>query len=125
MVPQYAHFLNQILMISKYPNNKEQFIKRFEEQNLDDALYNLLDKLPYDKQQAVKACHGDLNKIQHFFTPEEYLKEVCHVYNQALIDFIESLSPTLDEQQKECITALFSQYKTEPQEIFNSLSLQP
>lgn len=123
MVPLYTNILLQILTISKYPDNKEHFVKQFEDLNFDDALYNILDRLSYDKQEQVRACQGDLSKIQQFFTPEEYKDELCQVYVDALIEFIKSLAPSLNQQQKDQIAALFSQEQFQQQEIYNSLSL--
>src|SRR4051812_24634655 len=118
----YKDTIIAILAITKYPNDKESFAKRFEEQNGREAVHNSIEKLPYDVQEQIKACNNDPVKIQQLIPLGLYKEELKAVYMNALLEFVESLKPSLTEMQKEQIAELFPP-QSGPIEIFSLLSL--
>lgn len=101
--------LLELLYIIKYPNNKGKFVKEFEELNHTEAVVNLLDRLPGSIKVKVKMRGKTQEEIKQYIDPEKYKAEVTKVSAQALVKFVNTVSPLLTLDQKERITALLRQ----------------
>lgn len=99
----------EFLDIIKYPNNKAKFIKEFEETNQLEALANTLDKLPEDVQKKIKESKDNLEEIKKYLHHEAYLNEIIKVSHAAFINFVESISPLLNFDQKQKVVNLLKQ----------------
>ncbi len=109
MQKKFNDVLFDLLTIIKYPNNKERFIKEFEELNHLEAISNLMDKFPVDIQEHIKASEGRIEEIKKYIQQEEYVSEVAKVSKEALIKFIEVVSPLLNLEQKQRVVNLLKQ----------------
>src|SRR5262245_53468310 len=98
--------LLDLLTIVKYPSNKQKFIKEFEELNHGEAVANMLEKLPGEIQDKIKASENKVEEIKKHLPVDEYRTEVEKVSAQALVNFINVISPLLTLRQKEKVTAL-------------------
>lgn len=105
----FSDVLLELLTIIKYPNNKQKFVKEFEELNHGEALANLLDRLPGMIKAKIKTNGGKPEEIKKYIDPDKYIAEVTKVSAQALVNFVNVISPLLTLHQKEKITALLRQ----------------
>lgn len=97
--------LLKVLKIIKYPNNKEAFVKEFEQLNYMEALSNCLDKLPKDVRDKIKTYKSKEEVLRQI--PEDvYLSEIMKVSKEAFGKFLEAVSPLLTFDQKEKIIKL-------------------
>ena len=107
MRQQLQTLLFEILEIMHYPNDKEKFIKEFEEVTYLEAMTNVVEKLPQDVKTKIAACDNDPHKIKQYIPEKEYFVQLEKVTQDALADFIKTTSPQLSQTQKEKIAQLF------------------
>jgi hypothetical protein len=98
--------LLDLLHIIKYPNNKQKFVKEFEELNHGEALVNMFERLPGPIKVKIKVGGAKPELIKKYIDPQKYAAEVTHVSSQALVNFINVVSPLLTLDQKQEITKL-------------------
>ncbi|MGH7202826.1 MAG: hypothetical protein ACREHC_00080 [Candidatus Levyibacteriota bacterium] len=105
MQKNYKEILVQILTIINYPNNKEKFFFDFENLNKQEALVNILDRLPSETQEKVK---NDPEEMKGVIAQEEYDQELLKVSEDALAKFIEDIYSTLSTKQIDQIEKLLN-----------------
>lgn len=96
----------EILTAIDYPHNKEKYVKEFLELNHTEAMLNMLERLPNEIQDKIKAIKVETEvaeEIKKHIKQEDYIEELTKVSMDALQRFIQSLSPTLNPSQKENI----------------------
>jgi hypothetical protein len=106
MQKNFRDVLLEILIIVKYPNNKEKFIKEFEELNHMETVANLLDKLSFEVQEKIKANEHNIEEVKKYLPTEEYISELTKVSNQALLNLVSVVTPLLKIDQKQKIAKL-------------------
>ncbi|HZE87241.1 MAG TPA: hypothetical protein VE090_03465 [Methylomirabilota bacterium] len=109
MQRSFKDVLLEILDIIKYPNDKEKFVAEFEVMNHTEAILNLLDQLPTDVQAKIKASNLNKEEVNKHISQELYLSEITKVSKNALVKFLEAVSPILNLDQKQKITQLVKQ----------------
>ena len=106
MQKNFNELLLEILTIIDYPNDKNKYLKDFEEMNHAEAMTNILERLPSDIQEKIKAVHYDKNEVIKYIDQNEYLSEIIKVSEDALIKLLDDISTTLTEEQKNKIQLL-------------------
>lgn len=99
----------EILNIINYSKDKDKFFKEFEELNHTEAMLNILERLPLETQERIKAIKDQqevIEAIQKHVTREEYVPELIKVSNQALGQFLKDIEHTLSVDQKQKIAKL-------------------
>jgi len=109
MQRNYNDVLLELLTIIRYPNDKQTYISEFEKSNFDEALANILERLPTEAQQAIMAKDGALDEIEKYIDKDAYNAEVVKVSHAALIRFVEVISPLLHLEQKEKVVQLLAE----------------
>ncbi len=102
-----------ILEIIEYPDDREQFLKEFQQTNHEEAIFNILEQFPEDIKEKIKNAE-DPNLIKDYITEEAYLSEMTKVSEEALKNFLETINSSLSDEQREKIEKLF-QNLAEPQ----------
>ncbi|HSX08673.1 MAG TPA: hypothetical protein VLF93_00790 [Candidatus Saccharimonadales bacterium] len=106
MKPSYNDLFLEILSILNY-EDKENFVKRFEQMNHLEAVTNCIEKLPESIKAEILARPEDPQTLMKYLSKDEYIQEVTTVSTKALGDFLQHVTPALTEEQKEKISAAF------------------
>ncbi len=109
MQPSYNDILSELLSIIGYPNSNQKFAAEFEELNRLEAIANLLDELPIEKQEKLKTGINDPNEFKKYVSDEAYFTEMTKVSRDAITKFIEVISPLLSLKQKQQVNHLMYQ----------------
>lgn len=107
--------LSQILDIIDFSDNKEEFINKFVDLSRQQALLNLLDSVPTNKQVQLKqelSTKKSLDEVakefQNIFTPQQYQEELTHTTNNLLNKYLISIMSSLSVNQRKELKALRS-----------------
>ena len=103
---QVNQLLAEILTITDYPQDKDEFIEEFEGLNILEAVMNVYDTLPEHQQDIIKSYSNDVEAIKHYIPKDAYIEELTEVTELALNKFLKDISPTLTSAQKEKIQAI-------------------
>ena len=106
MQKNFNELLLEILSIIDYPNDKNKCVKEFEELNHAEAMTNMLERLPNDVQEKIKAVQYDEKEVIKYIDQKEYLSELIKVSEDAFINLLNDISATLTEEQKNKIQLL-------------------
>ena len=107
MQHSFGNILLNILEIIRYTNDKEKFILEFENLNQEEAILNILERLPDEIQEKIRA-NDNIDEIKQYINQEEFIVELRKVSGEALGNFIEDIAPTLTLDQSERILKLIS-----------------
>ncbi len=99
--------LLKILDIIDYSNDKAVFVDKFSELNRQEALLNLLERLPKDVQEKMSSSE-DIAEVRKVISSESYALELATVSAEALGSLINNVTPTLSDDQRNQITALIN-----------------
>lgn len=99
--------LLELLIIIKYPNNKQRFIAKFEEVNKKETIANMLERLPEETQKYLENV-SDPTEVNQYIPEEAYQQEFIKVSTEAMKKLIQAISPILTLDQKEKIVKLIS-----------------
>lgn len=102
----YNNLFLKILSILNY-SDKENFVKRFEEMNHLEAMMNCIEKLPEDARKEIIDNVNDKRVIEKYISKGVYMNEISIVSTKALSDFLQHLTPTITNDEKEKIAAVF------------------
>ena len=97
--------LLKILEIIDYQNDKEAFVNRFSDLNRQEALLNLLERLPRDVQEKISGSE-DIAEVEKVISSESYAQELASVSAEALGSLIQKVIPTIRKKQKDQIDLL-------------------
>lgn len=97
----------KVLEIINYQDDKEKFANEFLGLILQNSINNLAEKLPQDKLDQLRQ-RLSLSKpekletlLNDYFSSEELNDSVKKVSENMFKEYLEEVSPTLDEAQKE------------------------
>jgi len=106
MSKNFHDVLLEILAIIHYPRNKAKFVVEFEEMNHLETVVNLLEKLPLEMQERIKAGERNEEMVKKYIPDEIYISELTNVSSKALVKLIEAVSPLLKLEQKQKVVQL-------------------
>jgi hypothetical protein len=109
MQKNFHEVLLEILTLISYPNDKEKFVKEFEELNHMETVANLLEKLPQELQEKVQKNKVTQEEIRQHIPDEDYLAELTNVSGKALIKYVEVIMPQLSVEQREKVQQVLLQ----------------
>lgn len=106
MQRQLTDVLQEFLVIVKFHENKEKFVKEFEELNHLETIANLAERLPEELQEKIKAHQGKGEILKEVFDKNEYQAELTKVSHAAFKRFVDIASPLLKLEQKQKVVKL-------------------
>ena len=115
---EFKLFLNNFLDLINYPDDKQEFINKFLSAIYLETIEELIKTLPQDKQAVISQT------LESAKTPE-FLQQFVKthfdqtIFNQTLqktsqklfSEYIETISDTLSEEQKDKLSEYFSSLK--------------
>lgn len=104
----YNDLLLNILSVIDYQDS-ENFVKRMEQRNRLEALGNCIEKLTQSARDDIIASSYDQEVVGKYITKDIYTEELNTVSTKALADFLQYMTPYLNDKQKEQIAAAFPQ----------------
>lgn len=114
--------IHHILDIIEYQHDKDNYVSQFIELCQEQALVNVIDKLPEDKKQEFKdklVYTRDEQKVRDVVTQymisDEYNKTVSDATKTMLLEFLQTIIPTLRIDQKEKLQGYIEQFTPQPQ----------
>lgn len=100
--------LNQILEIAGLGEKKQEFMGQFLESVGAETAIDLVDGLPTERQERVKAelfkegikPEEAAEALQHNFGQEEVMAKFEEKLKAAVVDYVKTIGPELSEEQK-------------------------
>lgn len=105
MEKTYKDALSDLLEIINYQGDREKFVDEFLNLNQKEALVNLIEKLPEETKMELENSSDPL-LLEKYISKEEIAEEYTKVSAKALAKFIEAVSSTLNDTQKDKISNL-------------------
>lgn len=110
--------LIKILVEVGYVGDQERFVSEFFRNIYLQTLLELLQSLPSSAQDEIKqrvtSPTPDLENLaislRRHFSEDQLSKELENASKNALIDYLQSLSPTLSATQKESLARILEEY---------------
>ena len=101
--------LHHILEIVEFKDDKDQTANEFILLCQQQTLSQLIDALPYETKQTLKLIMEETKNnpdhvksvLKDYISPEQYNEELERVTKKAFDQFIQNLSPTLSNEQKD------------------------
>jgi len=120
MYVRLQQILSSILEIINYPKDKEKFITTFLQQCRQQAIINMIQSLPKDKQGELKQKLVPLQEspelgkqtIFSYFTNEQYEQVLENASLKAFEEFIREIKFTLSQAQKQKLQSYLESIKT-------------
>lgn len=116
----YKIILLKLLDAIDYADDKEAFIAEFMHVISTQALVNLLQTLPEDKQQEadkkIASADGQKNfskAVSEYFTNEQVAKSVDDASQKAILEWLRSLHATLNDEQRKKLVALSNELQAQ------------
>jgi hypothetical protein len=102
----YNDLLLKILSIINY-QDRENFVKEVEQEIHVEAMANCIGKLPQSAQEEIIAKASNKEVVEKYITKDNLIEEINNVSTKTLADFLQYLTPSLNDNQKEQIAAAF------------------
>ena len=111
----------KILEAVEYADDKEAFVKEFEELVNIQAVESLINSLPQDQKEALK-IEGSANKdnsekvseiLKSRFNEEQMQKSLEETTKSAVMEWMKTIEPTLSDQQKQNLVKLSEDLNTQ------------
>lgn len=102
--------LREVLAIINYQDDKEKFINDFLEIAGANGLDSLIKSLPQDQQTTLQNAdeEGTISILKSNFTQEQLKQALTEALEKTTEDYIETVEPTLSEEQKQKLQELAS-----------------
>lgn len=105
----------KVLEIIGYKGDKQKFVNQFIENSQKQAVIDLVDTLPADKQAQLKqqlstASENQIpdNILQNYFTKDQYLEALTKATKVSFGSFLETIQSSLTESQTENLQAFLA-----------------
>lgn len=116
----YKLILLNLLEAIDYADDKEAFVAEFMHLISTQALVNLLQTLPEDKQQEadkkIASADGQENfnkAVSEYFTDEQVAKAVDEASQKAILEWLRSLHNTLNDEQRKKLVELSNELQSQ------------
>jgi hypothetical protein len=113
--------LLKVLEIIEYPESKDQFVNEFIVVCKQQAIINLISNLPEDEQERLKEQSAQtdsaalLKSFHELFTDIEYEEALTNSTAQTFKQFLETIIPYLNKEQKDDLKNLLQDLIPAPQ----------
>jgi len=102
----YKDLLLKILAILDY-EDRENFVKGIEFRNHLKTMANCVERLPEDVKEELTANPNNQELFERYITVDIYTEEINKVSAKELANFLQHMTPVLNDKQKEQIAAAF------------------
>lgn len=116
----YKLILLKLLDAIDYADDKDAFVTEFMHVISTQALVNLLQTLPEDKQQEadknIASAEGQENfnkAVSEYFADEQVAKAVDEASQKAILEWLRSLHNTLNDEQRKKLVELSNELQTQ------------
>ena len=109
METTYKDILLQILSLMDY-DDKEAYVKKFQEMNHLEAMTNCIAKLPQHVQDEIVAKTASPEVVKQYVPQDKYMEEITTVSAKALVELLKDMETVLSSDQKEKINRIFNSF---------------